>query len=190
MTQGTPVRPRGTGRSLLHDSALRLFARDGVEGTSLQAIADEMGVTKAAVYYHYKSKEDLVLGVISPIFDELAAIVARAGTHRGRAARLDEIVVGIVDLVVAHRSRYAVFIGDPYVSRLLEQHLELLDWWNRILALVLRPDGDHQTRTALILFLSGLTAPLADPQVASLDDELLRDELIECGRRLLQLRRF
>jgi AcrR family transcriptional regulator len=52
VTQSAGVRPRGAGRAQLHETALRLFARDGVEGTSLQAIADDMGVTKAAVYYH------------------------------------------------------------------------------------------------------------------------------------------
>jgi AcrR family transcriptional regulator len=36
-------------------AALELFSRNGVGGTSLQMIADEIGVTKAAIYYQYKT---------------------------------------------------------------------------------------------------------------------------------------
>src|ERR1044072_4579477 len=98
VTQSAGVRPRGAGRAQLHEHPLRLFPRDGVEGTSLQAIADDMGVTKAAVYYHYRSKDDLVLGVLAPLFGELGEIVDRAAAHRGRAARLEEFLVGMIAL--------------------------------------------------------------------------------------------
>jgi AcrR family transcriptional regulator len=44
-------------------AALELFARHGVGGTSLQMIADAIGVTKAAVYHQFKTKDALVLAV-------------------------------------------------------------------------------------------------------------------------------
>ena len=40
--------------------ALELFAEQGYEKTSLREIAERLGVTKAALYYHFKSKEDIV----------------------------------------------------------------------------------------------------------------------------------
>ena len=42
-------------------AALELFARNGVGGTSLQMIADSIGVTKAAVYHQYNTKDEIVL---------------------------------------------------------------------------------------------------------------------------------
>jgi AcrR family transcriptional regulator len=189
MAQATGVRPRGAGKAQLHDTALRLFARDGVEGTSLQAIADEMGVTKAAVYYHYKTKEELVIGVVSPIFEELDAIIRRAEGQRGRTARLETLITGIVGLVVDNRSRYSMVIGDPYLSRVMEQHRDMQDWWTRILALVAGPEPDRRTQTALMIFLGGLRAPLTDPRIEGLDSDTLRELMTDCGRRLLQLRK-
>lgn len=189
MAQATGVRPRGAGKAQLHDTALRLFARDGVEGTSLQAIADEMGVTKAAVYYHYKTKEELVIGVVCPIFDELDAIIRRAEAQRGRTARLETLITGIVGLVVDNRSRYSMVIGDPYLSRVMEQHRGMQDWWTRILALVAGPEPDPRTQTALMIFLGGLRAPLTDPRIEDLDNDTLRELMTDCGRRLLQLRK-
>jgi AcrR family transcriptional regulator len=189
VTQSAGVRPRGAGRAQLHETALRLFARDGVEGTSLQAIADDMGVTKAAVYYHYRSKDKLVLGVLRPLFAALDAILDRAAAHRSRTARLDEFLVGMVNLIVDNHSRFAVLVGDPYVSRLMKSHHDLTAWWNRIVDEVIGKQPDPLTPTALIVFLSGMTAPLTNPPLADLDPTSQRDQLLECGRRILGIRR-
>ncbi|MCU7726189.1 TetR/AcrR family transcriptional regulator [Actinoplanes sp. KI2] len=187
MTQG--VRPRGAGRAQLHETALRLFARDGVEGTSLQAIADDMGVTKAAVYHHYRSKDELVLGVLAPLFTELDAIVDRAAAHRSRSARLDEFLTGVVGLIVDSHSRFAVLVRDPYVGRLMETHHDLAGWWMRVTDKIIGAGADPIMPTALIVFLSGMTAPLTKPPVPGLDAGTQRALLIECGRRILQIRR-
>ncbi|NUR16364.1 MAG: helix-turn-helix transcriptional regulator, partial [Dermatophilaceae bacterium] len=56
-----PQSPRGQGRRRVIDAAVELFAEHGVSGTSLQMIADHLGVTKAAVYYQFHAKEDIVL---------------------------------------------------------------------------------------------------------------------------------
>lgn len=46
-------------RQHLLDAALEVFWRDGVTRASLQAIAQEAGVTRGALYWHFKNKEDL-----------------------------------------------------------------------------------------------------------------------------------
>jgi hypothetical protein len=46
-------------RQHLLDAALEVFGRDGVTRASLQAIAQEAGVTRGALYWHFKNKEDL-----------------------------------------------------------------------------------------------------------------------------------
>ena len=42
-------------------ASLELFAQRGVGGTSLQMIADAIGVTKAALFYQFKTKDEIVL---------------------------------------------------------------------------------------------------------------------------------
>jgi len=62
-------------------AAHELFGQHGVSGTSLQMIADAVGVTKAAVYHQFKSKDDVVLAVTR---DGARRIAGRAGRRRGR----------------------------------------------------------------------------------------------------------
>ena len=49
---------RGDTRVRIQQVALELFAEQGYERTSLREIAERLGVTKAALYYHFKSKEE------------------------------------------------------------------------------------------------------------------------------------
>jgi AcrR family transcriptional regulator len=56
--------------------ALELFAENGYERTSLREIAERLGVTKAALYYHFKSKEDIVRSFTEDYFARLDALIA------------------------------------------------------------------------------------------------------------------
>src|SRR6266480_3236421 len=47
-------------RSRIQEIALELFTEHGYEATSLREIAERLGVTKAALYYHFKSKDEIV----------------------------------------------------------------------------------------------------------------------------------
>ena len=58
---------RGNTRQRIQDVALELFAEQGYEKTSLREIAERLDVTKAALYYHFKTKED----ILTSIFDDL-----------------------------------------------------------------------------------------------------------------------
>jgi AcrR family transcriptional regulator len=58
-------------RTRIQDVALRLFNERGYEATSLREIADEVGVTKAALYYHFKTKEEIVTSLIDDRLDRL-----------------------------------------------------------------------------------------------------------------------
>ena len=71
---------RTAAQTRILDAALDLFADHGVSGTSLQMIADAIGVTKAAVYHQFKTKEEIVIAVTEM---ELAHPRGRAGGRRG-----------------------------------------------------------------------------------------------------------
>src|ERR1700723_3214126 len=68
-------RARGDTRERIQAVALELFAEHGYEKTSLREIAERLGVTKAALYYHFKSKEDIVRSFTDDYFAELAALL-------------------------------------------------------------------------------------------------------------------
>jgi len=51
-------------RERIQRVALELFTEQGYEATSLREIAERLGVTKAALYYHFKTKEDIVTSLV------------------------------------------------------------------------------------------------------------------------------
>ena len=70
------------------NAALELFAEHGVGGTSLQMIADALGVTKAAVYHQFKTKDEIVLAAAEAELAKLeAALDAAEAEPDPRAAR-------------------------------------------------------------------------------------------------------
>ncbi|MFG2622864.1 TetR/AcrR family transcriptional regulator [Streptomyces sp. NPDC048507] len=58
-----PQARRGNTRQRIQEVALELFAEQGYEKTSLREIAERLDVTKAALYYHFKTKEDIIISV-------------------------------------------------------------------------------------------------------------------------------
>jgi TetR/AcrR family transcriptional regulator, mexJK operon transcriptional repressor len=73
-----PGRPPGGSelkKAAIVRAALRLFLRDGFARTSVDAIAEEAGVSKRTIYNHYRDKENLFLSVVSETFDSMANVV-------------------------------------------------------------------------------------------------------------------
>ncbi|MFC5719646.1 TetR/AcrR family transcriptional regulator [Streptomyces gamaensis] len=72
----TPRTRRSDTRERIQKTALKLFVKQGYEKTSLREIAEELGVTKAALYYHFKTKEDMLTAISEDLgrpVDELIA---------------------------------------------------------------------------------------------------------------------
>lgn len=63
--------------------ASELFSEHGYEATSLRAIAERLGVTKAALYYHFKSKEEILQAILQPAFDLQRQFIARLDAAAG-----------------------------------------------------------------------------------------------------------
>ena len=105
-------------RQAVLDTARSLFAEHGFDATSLQLIADTMGVTKANVYYYFQTKIDILEAILSTTVDELSAMLDVAETIRGKRARIEFLVDSFVDqVVVAHRTIAPMNRADPIVRR-------------------------------------------------------------------------
>jgi AcrR family transcriptional regulator len=62
-------------RRRIQNVALELFTEHGYEKTSLREIAERLGVTKAALYYHFKSKDDIVNSLVEDRIDRLDDLI-------------------------------------------------------------------------------------------------------------------
>ncbi len=93
--------PRTDTRSRVQQVALELFAEQGYEKTSLREIAERLGVSKAALYYHFKSKEDIVHSFTDDYFAEFDALVEWAKAQPRSEATRREVLDRYVGIVLA-----------------------------------------------------------------------------------------
>jgi AcrR family transcriptional regulator len=89
----------GDTRARIQQVALELFAEQGYERTSLREIAERLGVTKAALYYHFKSKDDIVLSFSEDYFAEFDNLIAWAREQPPGPKTRDEIIDRYVSIV-------------------------------------------------------------------------------------------
>ncbi len=68
----------GVQRSRILESSARLFAHQGFEGTSLNEIADEVGLSKATIYHYFVGKEEIYTEIILDTLDRLLPFVKEA----------------------------------------------------------------------------------------------------------------
>ncbi len=82
MMNGTrQQRRRGDTRQRIQDVALELFAEQGYEKTSLREIAERLDVTKAALYYHFKTKEEILVSSFEDLTRPVEDLIAWARTQ-------------------------------------------------------------------------------------------------------------
>src|SRR4030095_3102757 len=98
------------------------FAEHGISGTSLQMIADAIGVTKAAVYHQYNTKEEIVLAVAQAVLARLEAAVTAAEAEASRSRAREVLIAEMIDLAVERRRMASVLQRDPVMLRFLEEH--------------------------------------------------------------------
>lgn len=104
---------RGDTRRRILDTALAMFAEHGYAGTSVRDIAEELGITKAAVHYHFSAKEQLVEALLEPMLERLEAVVA---AHATGPANPRNFLLGVRDVLVASGPLLSVLGNDPSVS--------------------------------------------------------------------------
>jgi AcrR family transcriptional regulator len=92
-------------RQRLIAEATHQFVERGFDGTSMREIADACGVTKAALYYHYAGKADLLRDIVAGYLDKVAGVVTEgSGAASGHADQLRAIVRGLFALPVESRA--------------------------------------------------------------------------------------
>jgi AcrR family transcriptional regulator len=90
-------------RQRILDAALDLFAEHGYDRTSLREIAATLGVTKAALYYHFESKEDILLALHMRVHEFGKDALARMGTEPVTLELWGEMLDTLVDQMLAQR---------------------------------------------------------------------------------------
>ncbi len=176
---------RGTARDRVLAAARALCAEYGVSGTSLQMIADRLGVVKAAVYHQFHTKEEIVLALLQKPFARLESLVAEAEARGTRDSQLEVLLPGLVDVVLENPEAVALIQGDPSVARLVQTLGPYREIVGRLTDLLAGPDPDPTSRIASALFGAGLLLIGQAPLFTDIDADTMRRELPRIGRRIL-----
>ena len=85
-------------------TATSMFVRRGYEGVAMREIAEACGITKAALYYHFDGKPDLLNAVFVSYLAEIAAVVEASAAHGSGQQQLRWLVQQLFELPPAQRA--------------------------------------------------------------------------------------
>jgi len=92
--------PRGDStRAQITDTAMKMFVEQGYDKTSLREIAEACGVTKAALYYHFKAKDDIARSAFAEFGSAAEDILEWFRQAQPGAARTEELVDRLLDFL-------------------------------------------------------------------------------------------
>jgi AcrR family transcriptional regulator len=134
-------------RQRIQSVALELFAEQGYDKTSIREIAERLGVTKAALYYHFKSKEDIVASLVEDYFGQVDELVAWGKAQPSTPATRAEVLTRYYDIV----------LGGSEVFRMLQHNQASVN------SLKTKNRGElfRERMDALVSVLTEADAPLA-----------------------------
>lgn len=172
-------------RQQILETAQRLFAERGYDAASLQMIADEMGLTKAAVYYHFRVKSEILHAAMRPALQRFQALLDEAAAIRGRRARTEHLMNGFVDLLVQNRHYAVMAVNDPAIKQagqLLADEAAALRQRGLTLLYGDNPTGAQRLAASAVFFI-----PDCLPDLVDLTDEELREALQTMVLHLLRV---
>jgi len=172
-------------RQAVLETARNLFLEHGFDATSLQRIADTMGVTKANVYYYFRTKIAILEALLDTTVTALTALLDRAEEIADRRARTEFLVDGFVNqVVVATRTIAPMSRTDPIVRRHegISRKLDALAERGLHLLFGARPSVDQRAAYWMLNDLAPVTRHLS-----SLPDDELRAVLRNLCLRMLRV---
>ena len=150
--QASRQETRDETRARVLDVALELIAAKGFAGTSTREISERLGFTKAALYYHFRTKDDLLAALVAPGIQRLADMV-EGQEPRPAAGPRRALLAAYADLAAAQVKLIRVLSQDPSVALrpAFAAAVPLYDRLTRLLAGQESPGAAARTRVRAAL---------------------------------------
>jgi AcrR family transcriptional regulator len=159
--------PAPDTRQRILDVALDLFTEQGFDGTSLRQIAEQLGVTKAALYYHFESKDSILMALHLRLHEFGKDALLRMGEGPVTLELWGELLDQIVDQMLAQRKIFLMHERNQAALEKLHrndhdaEHEDIQNRFRQVLADIRTPLEDRVRMAASMgvvfssLFLSG-----------------------------------
>ncbi|MCV7171113.1 TetR/AcrR family transcriptional regulator [Mycobacterium manitobense] len=179
--------PRSAAQLRVLDAALALISERGVSATSLQMIADRIGVTKAAVYHQFRTKDEIVIALTERELGGLEDVLEAAEAESDRVQARELLLRRVVDLAIERRTAVSVLQFDPVIVRLLAEHRPFQRFIDRLYTAMLGDETGSRARLHAAMLSGVISVAVMHPLVVDIDDETLRAELLQTMRRIVDL---
>lgn len=178
-----PPSPATRGRIL--EAAERLFLERGYHATALQEIADRVGITKPALYYHFGSKAEILSSLLEPMNTRLEQVLndAAALAPEDLAAAREALLAGWLDVFLQFRGTLTALIRELAASIPSVAFDRVLAVMSRAIEVTAGPDAGDAETVLLAQAISAITDPIA--LMPHLPDDVLREHLLAGAWRLL-----
>jgi AcrR family transcriptional regulator len=178
----------GDTRSKIQQVGLRLFTEHGYEATSLREIAEELGVTKAALYYHFRSKDEIINSLVQERFVQVEELINWGQSQPRSVATRQELLRRYSQLLYQHDHRSLMQFFERNQSSMTQHPVgaRMRDQMVRLRDLFIEPDAPltAQIRSSMAIFvLHSVWFTLRDRDI---DEDELRDSALEVALELVE----
>lgn len=176
---GTAQPRRGDTRRRIQDVALELFVERGYEGTSLREIAERLDVTKAALYYHFKTKEDILVALVQSYAGPFGELI-EWGATQPRTPDTRRVLLERYSDAVAHAMPLFTFMFENQAAlRELAIGQQLKNQMRDLWGLLLDPETDVKEQARCVSAFLTIHFGAFSMRELPGDDEAKRMALLE-----------
>jgi AcrR family transcriptional regulator len=175
-------------REQIRTVALELFAEHGYDKTSLREIAERLGVTKAAVYYHFRTKEEILVSLIEDFLREVDDIVCWAASQPAGPATRNGVLLRYSELLEGRTTQLTRFLQEGQASiRDLAAGAEMRSRIESVVGILSVADGEEARLRARVALATLHIGSVAGHDTEATDRQR-RDAALRIARELVGAR--
>ncbi|MFB2598255.1 TetR/AcrR family transcriptional regulator [Herbiconiux sp. P17] len=167
-------RSGGQTRAEIQQVALTLFSTQGYDATSLREIAERVGISKASLYYHFRSKDEIVASVLGSRGDEAAELLEWVRAQPSGPDLLDRTVLRWVESFSVDKLRGIRFANaNPAIMRAISADAggRIRDGLSAVVEVVVGAERDPARLLLVRMAFLSINAAVAASVGAELRDE-------------------
>lgn len=179
-------------RERILDVANELFVDQGYDGTSLREIADGMGFSKAALYYHFRSKEEILWALLAPVVDLQAEMADRVEAAR-TMEEWGDVLGWVVDTLFANLGIFTLLTRNRTAVETLAEGSDFFGehrrWHERMEQAVSRSGVSFEDRVRIVCALGAVGGfdDFGGGLLTDVEPEVLRKHIMTVVRQVLGL---
>ncbi|MDF5754529.1 TetR/AcrR family transcriptional regulator [Spongiactinospora sp. TRM90649] len=151
---------RSDTRERIQRVALEMFAERGYEKTTLQEVAERLGITRPALYYHFKAKSDILASVIEDMIESMDDLIGWARAQPGTPEAQRRILVRMAELL---EGRWRPLLRFAQVNQAVMAEIEpgtrMQERLTAMVSMLVRPDATpvrrFEARLAVLALILG-----------------------------------